>query len=685
MKLNYLTLLFAIIFMVSPDFSFCQTSRKVAILDMTTLNAETNASRFIAVENTIRSIGVPYVVCTDISQATQHPIVITGSRISTGKLNSTQKNALKSYVQNGGVIITSRMEESGLFDLCGISSKQSTDTLYLLKFDTLSSPVFNYINDSLEVTISLGRKSSGPTFSTYFYTPSTAVSLAKYENNQSGLLKNTYGLGTVYTFGPDLRDVTLRNQLDLDVNAQRGFSNSFEPTSDVIILLIRNIIQQHIPHTLYKYTTPGTYSSSILLTHDIDSKTGLDTMLLFSTYEKNNNLQTHYNITTRYTHDTWMSNFYLGSWQQVHQLIQDGHTIASHSVGHFPDFDNETRFPLGQLGNTPSNYSPHYTAGMTSGGSVLGELEVSKKLLEVDHLVPIRSFRAGHLCYNDTLALGMEQLGYQFNSTSSANNVLSSFPYYAQKIRSFSSSPSKILEIPMTISDVFNAAPIDSTNYLQKVAIWNDVTNRTDANHAPTVLLIHPNRTYKLSAQIAYLSQLPSSAQICSMEKYGEFWNKRDSLTFHTTLYNNTLLVQFTNSYLSEDQSFVLNYLGLDTVIFTASNGASLNLKWIPWDYGTRLYYQDNAQQNSLKENTKTQLTLYPNPTNGLIHLSIPSGSSQFTVRIYDISGKVILQSTENKTAFTLNLSEIQQSGMYFLQVSDNLGNLYHSKVQLVK
>ncbi|HRP53324.1 MAG TPA: hypothetical protein PLI97_07420, partial [Fluviicola sp.] len=123
-------MLFAIIFMVSPDFSFCQTSRKVAILDMTTLNAETNASRFIAVENTIRSIGVPYVVCTDISQATQHPIVITGSRISIGKLNSTQKNALKSYVQNGGVIITSRMEESGLFDLCGISSKQSTDTLY---------------------------------------------------------------------------------------------------------------------------------------------------------------------------------------------------------------------------------------------------------------------------------------------------------------------------------------------------------------------------------------------------------------------------------------------------------------------------------------------------------------------------------------------------------------------------
>src|SRR5690606_8110482 len=157
------------------------------------------------------------------------------------------------------------------------------------------------------------------------------------------------------------------------------------------------------------------------------------------------------------------------------------HVLGSHSVGHFPDFADETLFPLGNLGNDADNYTPYYSSGSTSGGSVLGELEVSKNLLENDHNVEIRSFRPGHLAYNDSLALALEMLDYQFSSSVSATSVLTSFPFYAVKVRTFDGVESSVLEIPMTISDVFD--DISAENYSEKVDIWLDATLKYNSNH----------------------------------------------------------------------------------------------------------------------------------------------------------------------------------------------------------
>ena len=49
--------------------------------------------------------------------------------------------------------------------------------------------------------------------------------------------------------------------------------------------------------------------------------------------------------------------------------------------------------------------------------------------------------------------------------------------------------------------------------------LWLDITRKNRANGAPTVLLIHPNRNYKLEGMSYYLDELPSDIHIMEFDK----------------------------------------------------------------------------------------------------------------------------------------------------------------------
>ncbi|MEX1001661.1 MAG: T9SS type A sorting domain-containing protein [Crocinitomicaceae bacterium] len=685
--LKYFTALCFFFLFVNSFYVSAQTERKVAVLDMTNYNGETGTSRKLSAIRVMRLMGVPYEVTTNLSVAIQYPVIITGSRILDGAFTLTERTDLENYVNDGGVLITSSVRDPDFYPLCGINSSTSSNTLYKMTWDTTAAPIFDYVNDSLEVTVSIGDTASGFSFYTRYYGLNGANSLATYENGECALALHPYGNGSVYTFGPDFRDVLYRNQTNFDVNAHRTYSNGFEPTSDVIMFVLRNIVRNHIPHTLYKYTAPYDYSSTLMITHDIDSETGMDTMQAFSDYELSEGISAHYNVTTRYFSDSWMSSFYVGSWSEVHALLDDGHVLSSHSVGHFPDFDDENLFPLGDSGNTTTSYTPAYNSGVSSGGSVMGELEVSKFLLEDDHGVHIRSFRAGHLAFNDSLVLGLEKMKYEFNSTNSANNVLSSFPHYAMKIRSFNSEESSILEIPMTISDVFSSDPITPANYPQKVAVWVDATQRYDENHSPVVLLIHPNRNYKLTALQDYLALTPQNQLIYPFEKYGDYWRKRDSLQFATELNGNVLTVTIDDNLLTQEQSFVLDHNGLDSVIFKNQMGDDLTFLWKDWKYNSRLYYQGKTS-SSIPENftsKENNLHVYPNPTHSTITIYISGYTGYYQLQLYDLSGKLILSKEQLNAKTELDLrTAMLENGAYILTVQTDTDQFY-KKISYLK
>jgi hypothetical protein len=679
--LRFLVVIFAIFLFGNQQTSFGQSDRKVVVLDMTNYNNETSSSRRLTPIRLMRLVGVPHDTTSNLATALQYPVIITGSRILQSAFSSAEISSIEDYVSNGGVFITSSMREPACYNLCGISDNTSDNYLYEIIFDTTSLDIFDYIDDSLEVKISIGDSANTPTFFTRYYTLDNALSLADYENGECAVAYNSFGSGHVYTFGPDFRDILYRNQANYDLSAHRTYSNGFEPTSDVIMFVIRNIIRKHVPNTIYKYTQPGTAKSTLLMTHDIDSKTGMDTMHIFSDYQESIGMRAQYNVTTRYLNDTWMSNFYVGSWPEVNDLLVHGHVLSSHSVGHFPDFNDDNIFPLGALGNTPNNYEPLYTGGITTGGTVLGELEVSRDLIEGDHSVDVRSYRSGHLCYPDSLILGLEMTGYEYNSTYSANDVLSSFPFYAIRIRSFNGEESNILEIPMTISDVFASDPINETNYPQKVAIWNDVTNRYHQNRSPIVLLIHPNRNWKLTAMQDYLSNLPSGLEYYNFEDYGDFWRKRDSLEFSTSLSGADMTVTIESSNLTPEQSFVLDYSGLDTVMFKDESGNSLDFLWIEWDHGSRLYYQEEDFSGINENNYQQQngFVAYPNPTNELLNIYV--NNNHYELHMYDLTGKLIYQANVSQSNTTIDLTILNIKPGTYILVANTDGEIKRQKI----
>lgn len=645
-----------------------QTDRKVLLLDMTKTNNETNLSRFYAVEDLLDFIKVPYDTSSDLGVLQNYPVVVTASRFTSGSLNAGQISMIENYVQNGGVLISSSLRETGLFPAFGITSSNSNDSLFFVNFDTLSEPsLFQYINDSLEVQVSLGRPSSYPNFFTREYSAQTGAQiLGTYENGSPALLKNGFGNGFTYLLGPDFRDVIYRNRINADVNAHRTYSNGFEPTTDVFMFLIRNIIREHIPHTIYPHTVPGNAHAVLFLTHDVDSRTAIDTMHFFSSYEKQLGVETHYNITCRYLSDTWMTNFYIGATSEINQLKTDGHKLASHSVGHFPDFAD---FVFGNLGNTTANYSPYYGSGFTSGGSVLGELEVSRDLLEGDFNVDIKSFRAGHLAFPDSLVIGLDTLGYMFNSTYSANDILTSFPYYAFRQQKFTTYRSPVLEIPMTISDVFSNGGFTVGNYPQRVTTWLNASLKYRENHAPINLLIHPNRQFKLTAQQDFLNALPNDVVPFSFEGYGAFWKERNDLSYTTQWLNDTLYVHF-SSVPNPEISFLLDFDGLDTILFFDGNGQALSYDWQQWNGRQRLYFQSElVGENEIKQD-ENKLVLYPNPAQDYLNIMGPNDFQTMRIKIHDISGRLVFNRVVLSHNYRLALDEFN-AGVYLLSIQN--------------
>ncbi len=653
--------------------SYSQTERKVAILNMSARNGDNGFSRTISSMRLLQLAGVAFDTTSNLSVALTYPVVLTGTRIQNGALTTTEIFELENYVYQGGILLTSDLKESQIYNLCGVSDALSNTELYRIVWDTTSNPsYFDMIDDSLEVTVSLGRQIDGPNFSTKYYTLSTGTALAHYEDGTAAMVKNAFGAGFVYSFGPDFRDVVIRNSINQDVNAQRTYSNGFEPTTDVFAFVIRNIIRKHISNTVYKYTAPNNYSSVVMITHDVDSRTSYDTLANFAIFENYRGIKTQYNLTTNYVPNSWISDLYIGTGPQVEFLQSKGHAIGSHSVGHFPDFYDSNIFPYGTLGNDSSNYHPFYNGISTLNGTILGEIEVSKNLIENDYNVDIKSWRSGHLAYPDSLVLALETLGYEYNSSYAANDVLTGFPFYASKTQSFLAEQSTVLELPITISDVFPDLPISIDNYMSKVQIWADATRRYDRNNASTVLLIHPNRNYKLTAQEAYLDLIPETMKGMAFEAFGSFWRKRDSLKYHSELQNNALTVKMDSEYDSL-LSFVIDTLSLNSIAFLDMNGNPIEMNSQLFGTSQKLYYhQDPVLIAGISEiSAPLNFSIFPNPTGDVLNVNVEGNYTDIEAVIYSIDGQQITDPEKFKTnSFTLDLNQRNlKSGMYFIQL----------------
>jgi hypothetical protein len=133
-------------------------------------------------------------------------------------------------------------------------------------------------------------------------------------------------------------------------------------------------------------------------------------------------------------------------------------------------------------------------------------------------------FRAGHLRVPSTLPEALQRCGYEFDSSFTAGDVLTNFPYALPLDLGFSED-SGLYEFPVTFEDE-ETPPLP-----QRIDKALEVIRANAENGAINVILIHSNelRT-KLPAEEALLSQLPPDITATDMLSFARFWRARARL-----------------------------------------------------------------------------------------------------------------------------------------------------------
>jgi hypothetical protein len=473
----------------------------------------------------LREMGIPFFVTRDLDQALRHRLVVVYPSMDGRTFNEDEVGKLRLHVTQGGSLLSFNVSAGALKPLFGFRDMIPSRRRHRVSFDLASDPVQKYLNRPEERDVQLGSPKYDEIFWTNGYTSEgTSEVLARFDDGTAAVLRKKSGQGSAYVFGLSLQDVILRNQANRDYDAERHYANAFEPGSDVWMLLLRAWYESTQPDAVRLGTIPGGKDSVLLLSHDVDWENSFDPALDFAAMEEKHHAKSTFFIQTKYVSDANSVSFFFGKdLEDLKKLQSLGFSIGSHSVIHSRGFN---KFELGTGTETLATYQPRGTGfDIATGATVFGEIRVSKQLLDGE--LPAQQtvfFRAGHLRVPPTMPEALQRCGYSFDSSFTAPDVLTNFPYSLPLGLGFDED-SGILEFPLTFEDE-EAPRLD-----QRVANALEVIRANAENEAISVILIHSNEAhYKLKAEEDLLNQLPPGVAATDMASFARFWRARDRL-----------------------------------------------------------------------------------------------------------------------------------------------------------
>jgi peptidoglycan/xylan/chitin deacetylase (PgdA/CDA1 family) len=261
---------------------------------------------------------------------------------------------------------------------------------------------------------------------------------------------------------------------------------------------------------------------TVLLTHDIDFTRSMNNVLAYAEDETSMGVPATYFIQAKYVKDYNDDLFLDISRRPILQRLSElGMEIASHTIAHSNEFRN---MELGSGRESYPDYQPFVkTFDETHGGTIAGELRVSKYLLESLSDQTVTSFRPGHLSLPQALPQMLAATGYSYSSSITANEALTHFPYRMMFDRSYD-APVPVFEIPVTIEDeqgTLGNRVGDAVELSRRIAAYGGVVN----------ILIHTDiLDHKLEFQRRYIKAVKDIAWFGTMRGFGDWWVARDGL-----------------------------------------------------------------------------------------------------------------------------------------------------------
>lgn len=530
------------------SFAYIEAYAGIAVLDISQRNSESensgDYSRQVYSASYLCDIaGYDYVVTDNPEEAMNEELILFASSITDTTFSRDELAKLAGWVNDGGTIVVPAIRNVAsdctdiISELFGIDatknfSKHSDRILINWNPDFFADRELEYMDEENERATSIGRVKS------FTFTPVSCDVLAYYSTGEPAVARNAYGNGHVYLTGAPWRDVVQRNQLNKDQSASRHYNNNFEPSSDVWAFFLRSIYAKAKGLAVWKFTVPAGYTQLLIPTHDCDSRTAYDEMHFMSEYEKSLGLSGHYFLTAHYFSDkqnfghSYLSDFYNSETiPKAAQLLKDGHTVGSHSICHFPDFNKTRNTDV----VTRDEYAFRATCedGTSTGASTWAEIVMSKQIIQEDLGNHVRSFRSGHLCVNPDFHAMLETGEYEFQSCYTAGDLLSEFPFFGRFDNTWEKDQSNVLTMPLHISDVYNnkeGEPLNNDTWETHRAPdeWESAMQKLRGNYASAILLIHPNREWKMTLQQRLIERLdPTEVGLYNFEDYGDFWLSR--------------------------------------------------------------------------------------------------------------------------------------------------------------
>jgi hypothetical protein len=476
--------------------------------------------------HSLRQMGIPFFWTRRLDQALKHSRLLLYPSVDAKTFTPEQAEQLGRYVRDGGTIFAQNVFAGAVKSLFGFREFSPSRGRHWVSFQTGDDSVFRYLDRPEEQKVRLGSEKISEIFWTNGYSPDpSAKVLARFEDGAAALLTKTSGKGKIYLAGVGLDDVTVRNQSNRDFEAQRTYVNAFEPGTDVWMLMLRAWYEAYTQNWIRLATIPDGRRSVLLLSHDLDSEPSVSLTEDYMAMEHRLGSTSTLFMQMKYADDSiGPALLSARNLEFLHKAKAEGFELGSHSVSHALTFN---KFPKGTGQESFGNYRPRIGWGSKnySDGSVFGEVRVSKQLLDGE--VPSQHtifFRAGHLRVPPALPEALERCGYEFDSSFTAGDVLTNFPYSLPlELGMIEDTP--IYEFPVTLED--EEAPGLSAHLESDLK----VIEANAGNGAINVLLVHPNDPgQKVPAEEALIRRLPAGVGASDLASFARYWRARDHL-----------------------------------------------------------------------------------------------------------------------------------------------------------
>ncbi len=482
-------------------------------------------SPWLGLAHGLKAIGIPFRITTDYHVAIRHRVILVYPMISGRVLSRDALVALAAVPVRGGTLIGVNVLGGGLNEVFGFRDAIPSRTRLEIRFTRDAAGVAPAVaQDGL---IRLGDAAQGrEPIGTYGYTDPRALALGVYEDGSAAITYRPIAQGHAYAFGFDPGIYMLRGY-----NSRAGGANvnRYDAGTDTVLRLLREIYLRGEPHAVTLGAVPSGGALSVLLTHDIDYNKSVENSLAYAAYERSRGLRATYFVQTKYVRDYNDRAFFDDRGVALlKRLAATGMEIASHTVAHSRAF---LTFPMGTGVEAFPSYRPFVKDRQrTDGGTVLGELRVSKFLLEklVAHQTVV-SFRPGNLEIPVALPQELVAAGYRFSSAATANDAQTHLPFQLTYGRGFSSD-TPIFELPISVEDERGALP------LARVDQVIDLATRLSAYGGSLVVLIHPNVVGdKLEFERRLVDAVRDRAWFGSISDYGSWWAARNAAEIDVT------------------------------------------------------------------------------------------------------------------------------------------------------